>query len=248
MTTERETMSAPSNRLPTTVVAVLLAVVGIVAIAAYAVSPTLVFYHARLERELGLSQKIFYFHVGCAWSMFIAVGVAAIGSLQFLRTRERAWDDVALSGAQLVVVFGIAVLTSGPIWGKLAWGTFWVWDARLTSTLLLFLTFVAYGLLRRFGGPGADRLSAGLGLFGAGVSPFVFTAVNLWRTQHPKNSVAVTLPPDMALAFWISVLAFVCLLVLVCAARIGTAHAESELDDLVLRATDLGLYDDGASV
>jgi heme exporter protein C len=112
------------------------------------------------EATMGLVYKIIYFHVPSAiltLSSAIVCGVASIGFLLLKRPKADHW---AVAAAELVVLFGAITLVTGPIWGRKAWGVWWVWDVRLTSTLLLWMVFVAYMLLRRFGGPGSDKLSA----------------------------------------------------------------------------------------
>ena len=117
-----------------------------------------------------------------------------------------------MAAAELaVVVFGLLALVTGPLWARKAWGVWWVWDARLTSSLMLFLIFVAYLLLRRFGGPGSEKLSAGLALFGMANVPFIYVSVNYWRTLHPKTSVVPTLPVEMGVPLWFCVAAFLLL-------------------------------------
>ena len=86
---------------------------------------------------------------------------------------------------------------TGPLWARKAWGVWWVWDARLTSSLLVWMIFGAYLLLRRYGGPGSDKLAAGMALFGMATVPFIFVSVNYWRTLHPQTSVVPTLPMSM---------------------------------------------------
>ena len=112
-------------------------------------------------------------------------------------TRSPSADRAAVAAAELAIVFGLIGLTTGPLWGRKAWGVYWQWDARLTSALVLWLIFVAYSLLRRFGGPGSERLAAGVALFGMANVPFVYWSVHLWRTVHPKTSVVMTLDPAM---------------------------------------------------
>ena len=87
----------------------------------------------------------------------------------------------------------------------------WVWDARLTSSLMTFLIFVAYLILRRFGGPGSEKLAAGLALFGMANVPFIYVSVNVWRTLHPQTSVVPTLPVEMGSPLWFCVTAFLLL-------------------------------------
>jgi len=136
--------------------------------------------------------RIIYYHVPSASVAFIFFAVSLIGSIGFLAWRrsvpDRAqiFDAWALAGAEVGVVFCTVVLTTGPIWGRRAWGIWWTWDARLTTTLVLWLIYVSYLLLRRFAaGPQMQTLAAVLGIFGALDVPIVYMSNRWWRTQHP---------------------------------------------------------------
>src|SRR5688572_13484259 len=109
------------------------------AAAAFIALPFFVMLRAPLAYELYFNQKIFYYHVPAAAVSMVAVFVAGIASIGYLKTRKPAWDDTAAAAGDLVVIFGAVMLTTGPIWGRVAWGVWWVWDARLTSTLLLWM-------------------------------------------------------------------------------------------------------------
>ena len=143
-----------------------------------------------------------------------------------------------MAAAELAVVFGLMGLITGPLWGRKAWGVWWQWDARLTSALVMWLVFVAYLLLRKYGGAGSEKLSAVLALFGMANVPFVYLSVNLWRTVHPKTSVVMTLQPDMGRPFLLSTLAFMALFVLVLAARVRLENTRAALDDVYLSLED----------
>jgi heme exporter protein C len=136
--------------------------------------------------------RIIYYHVPSASVAFLFFAISLIGSIGFLAFRranpDRAqlFDALALSGAEVGVVFCTVVLITGPIWGRRAWGIWWTWDARLTTTLVLWLIYVSYLLLRRFAaGPQVQTLAAVLGIFGAMDVPIVYMSNRWWRTQHP---------------------------------------------------------------
>jgi heme exporter protein C len=167
----------------------------------FALAPVLIAW-APYEATMGLVQKIFYFHVPAAMAMFVTAVVCGIAGAVFLFRNEARADRVAFAAAELTVIFGLIVLISGPLWARKAWGVWWQWDARLTSTLILWLIFLAYLLLRRYGGPGSAKLAAGVALFGMANVPFVYWSVNVWRTVHPTTSVVPTLGPGMRGAFW----------------------------------------------
>ena len=131
-------------------------------------------------------------------------------------------------------MIGVIVLVTGPLWARKAWGVWWQWDARLTSTLLMWLIFNAYLLLRKYGGPGSDRLAAAVALFGMANVPFVYWSVNVWRTLHPKTSVVPSLEAGMRGPFWFCVVAFLLLLTLVLILRTDLEKRRAELDALYL--------------
>ena len=119
-----------------------------------------------------------------------------------------------------------------------AWGIWWEWDPRLTSTLVMWLVFCAFLMLRRFGGPGSESLSAAVGLFGAALVPFVYWSVNVWRGMHPKTTVVPTLPEGMREPFWLSVLAFLCLYSAILAVRVRLEGARADFEHVMLAAED----------
>jgi heme exporter protein C len=213
-------------------VAVLLTAAGLLA------APPLIFLYAPLEREMGFVQKIFYFHVPCAWLMFLFTFVCAGGSLAFLARGSRRGDRLAVAAGELVVLFGFLVLVTGPLWARKAWGKWWVWDVRLTSSLMLWMIFVAYLLARQYGGPAARRLAAGLAVFGAADVPLIYVSVNIWRTIHPRTEVVRTLDPGMRPAFWVSFASFTLLGLLLLRARTALERARDALDDAYLGAEE----------
>ena len=194
--------------------------------------------NAPYESTMGLVQKIFYFHVSTAITMFVAAFTCGIASAIFLFGRRPGADRVAFAAAEIAVLLGLVVLVSGPLWARKAWGVWWQWDARLTSTLVMWLVFQAYLLLRRYGGPGSDRLSAAVAMFGAALVPFVYWSVNLWRTVHPTTNVIPTLDPSMRGPFLWCLAAFMCLFVLLMAARVELEKRRARLDDLYLALED----------
>ena len=194
--------------------------------------------NAPYESTMGLVQKIFYFHVPSWFVMFSAAGVCGIGGAIYLFSGRKEADRVSLSAAELAVLFGLMGLITGPLWGRKAWGVWWQWDARLTTALVCWLVFVAYLLLRKYGGVGSEKLSAVLALFGMANVPFVYLSVNLWRTVHPKTSVVMTLEKDMGRPFLLCTLAFMALFVLLLAARVRLENTRAALDDLYLAIED----------
>ena len=208
-------------------VAALLFVVAPIAIA-----------RAPFESTMGLVQKIFYFHVPSWFAMFLSTFVCGIASIIFLVTRRQGADAVAVSAAELAVVFGLIGLTTGPLWARRAWGVWWQWDAKLTTALVLWLIFVSYLLLRRYGGPGSERLAAGLALFGMANVPFVYWSVHIWRTVHPLTTVVPTLPAPMAGPLWLSVAAFITLYLTLLSLRTRLERLRRDLDAAYLAAEE----------
>src|SRR5438552_12301733 len=162
----------------------------------FAASPFVVAY-APFESSMGIVSKIFYFHVPSWFAMFAAIGVCGVASLIHLfRTSPRA-DRVAEAAAEIAVLFGLMGLVTGPLWGRKAWGVWWEWEARLTMAFLLEMIFIGYLLVRTYGGPGADKLAAALGIFGMVNVPFAYVSVTIWRTRHPPTTVVPTQGPGM---------------------------------------------------
>jgi len=211
--------------------------VAAVAAAMFMYAPFMIL-NAPYESTMGLVQKIFYFHVSCGFAMFLAAFVSGIGSAMLLFGRNPSWDRLAVAGAELASISGLLVLVTGPLWARKAWGTWWVWDPRITSTFVMWMIFNAYLLLRRFGGIGSERLAAAVSLFGMANVPFVYWSVNVWRTMHPKTSVIPSLQAGMRGTFWFCVVAFMLLSIVVLALRVELEKRRQELDELYLAAED----------
>jgi heme exporter protein C len=205
----------------------------IIVVILFAIAPWVI-AQAPYEETMGLIQKIFYFHVPSAITMLVSAVVCGVASARFLVTRDKRSDFTALAAAELVLVFGTIVMATGPLWARKAWGVYWQWDVRLTSTLVGWMIAAAYMLLRRFGGPGSDRLAAGVALFGAANVPFIYFSVNFWRTLHPKTTVIPTLTWSMRPAFYLCWLAFTLLYVLLLNARRRLEAQRALLDEWYL--------------
>jgi len=213
------------------------AILAVLLAAMFAYAPVLI-VGAPYESTMGLVQKIFYFHVPSWIVMFASAFVCGTASGVVLFTRSRSADAIAQAAAELAVVFGVIGLITGPLWARKAWGLWWQWDARLTSALVMWLIFSAYLLLRKYGGPGSEKLAAAVGLFGMANVPFVYWSVNLWRTVHPTTNVVPTLQPSMGFPFLWCALAFIGLYGLMLAARVRLERRRAELDALYLQLED----------
>jgi len=155
----------------------------------------MIFFYAPTERTMGIVQRIFYVHVPSAWVAFMAFGIVALCSAGYLWLRDERLDAIAVSSAELGIVFTTAVLITGPLWGKIAWGTWWVWEPRLTLTLLLWFIYLGFFMVRG----AADnpqrgkRFGAVLGIVGAFNIPLIHMSVQWFRSLHPQP---VILRPD----------------------------------------------------
>ncbi|MDQ3369707.1 MAG: cytochrome c biogenesis protein [Myxococcota bacterium] len=218
-------------------------VLAVLSAIGFALTVWFVFTYTPLAKDLFYNQKIFYYHVAHAFMMFAAVGLCGFCSVAFLKTRNPKWDDIALAAGEVAVVFGAVVLVTGSIWGEAAWDVWWTWEKRLTMSLLLWLTLVGYVLVRRFAGASADRLAAGLAVFGTIGVPFVYFMVDR-SDRHPtagaEGNVA-TLQPEMKWVFWLSVLTFLCWFLTLVVARVQSARAEREVRELRERGLDIGV-------
>lgn len=207
-----------------------LALVGVVA-GLYAA-----FVYAPNEKTMGVVQRIFYFHVPSAWVAFLAFFVVFVGGIVYLRTRERRWDTLALSSAEIGLVFcGIALVT-GSIWGRPAWGAWWTWEPRLTTTLVLWLIYAAYLMLRRMIDEESQRarVAAVFGIVGFVDVPIVFMSIRWWRTIHPVvfTSEEIRIAPPMLMAMLVALAAFTLFYVYLMMQRVSLESMGYELEHL----------------
>ncbi len=172
-----------------------------------------------VERMQGPAQKIFYVHVPAAWCAMLAMGLVGIAGILYLLVKDPRFDRFGEASAEVGTAFSMVMLTTGPLWGKPIWGTWWTWDARLTLTLFLFLLFLGYLLLRgAVTEPGLRaRYSAVLGICGLVLLPFLHLSVYFFRTLHPQPIVlkpsAPSLPGVMLVTLLFSVSVFTLLYV-----------------------------------
>ena len=209
----------------------------------FVVTLWLAFTFAPFDAALLFNQKIFYWHVPHAFMLFIATGVCGISSLIFLKKRTAKWDDLALASAEVAALFGAAVLITGSIWAKAAWDIWWTWEKRLTMSLLLWLALVGIVLVRRFAGASADRLAAGLAVFGTLGIPFIYTMVNA-SDHHPQagaGGAALASHPDIKLVMWLGVLTFLLWFLTLVLMRVQSVAAEREVRELREKGLDAGV-------
>jgi len=165
--------------LPKLFVALTIAALAYAAYEALIVAPT--------EQTMGNVQRIFYYHVPSAWTAFLLFFINFLASVIYIWKRNAAADAIAAATAEVGVVFCTVVLVTGPIWARPVWGIWWTWDARLTTTLVLWLIYVSYLVLRRYStGSQTALLAAALAIFGFVDVPIVYMTIRWFRTQHPS--------------------------------------------------------------
>ena len=201
------------------------------------VSLMMMFFYAPIESEMGIVQKIFYFHVPLAWNAFLGFAIVFFASFRYLATRDPKWDARALAAAEVGVLFTTLVLITGPIWAKPVWGIWWTWDARLTLTFVLWLIYMGYLMLRRYIESPERRavLAAVVGVTGFVDVPLVYFAIRWWRTQHPQPVIMggedSGLDPKMATTLWVSTAAYLLLFTVLFRRRLALEHLRHELDE-----------------
>ena len=202
----------------------------------FAVAPT--------EATMGIVQKIFYFHVPAAYGMYIGAAVCFVGSVGYLWRGTPVWDSLARAGAEVAVAMGLMVLITGPLWAAKAWGTYWTWDPRLTTSLLSVLVYVAYVVLRTFtgGGESEKRFAAALGVLGAANLPIIHYSVRKWGGTHPQvitGKGGGLQHADMKLALMLGFLSFTLLAVVMIWLRLREDMTRARLEALEEEAQEL---------
>ena len=219
-----------------------LLVLSSLAVATLLVGAWMGFYYAPTEKVMGFVQKIFYFHVPAAWAMLLSAPVLAIGSVAYLWTRRDRWDHLADAGVELAILFGMMVIISGPLWARKAWGVFWVWDVRLTSTLVMVLTLVACKIVRGLAGPQSKSIAAGLSILAVLNAIFVWYAVDIWTGTHPPK-VTSKLDPRMGHTLIVCTVAFTLAYAALLWTRLRLGRLSTAMERLHMKATEAGLDD-----
>jgi heme exporter protein C len=211
----------------------------------------LVFFAAPVEKTMGIVQKIFYVHVPSAYCMYLGATACLVGSVGYLLNGKEGADALAKAGAELAVLFGAVVLTTGPLWAAKAWGHYWTWDPRLTTSLLSVLVYVAYLVLRNFagGGDGEKRFAAALGVLGAANLPVIHWSVQRWSGQHPtviSGKGGGLAHPAMKQALSVSFFAFTLLAIALLWVRVRGEIIRRRLEAAEDQAWDEGLLEEDA--
>jgi heme exporter protein C len=187
------------------------------------------------EQELGQTIRILYFHAPVAWIALLAFFVVSLGSALYLWKRDRKWDTLARSSAEVGLVFTSLALISGSIWAKSFWGLWWTWDPRLTSTLVLWLIYLSYIMVRAYAteeSRGA-RYAAVVGIIGFIDVPIIYLATRLWRTAHPPPTVArCELAPEFMGVLFVSLIGFTILYILLLAHTVAEKNLRQEIEQL----------------
>ena len=195
----------------------------------------LIIIYVPTEETMKEAQKIFYFHVPVAWISLIAFFVVFVGSILYLWKRDEKWDILARSSGEIGFVFITLVLITGPIWAKPAWGTWWTWDVRLTSALVLWFIYLAYLMVRSLAAEESQgaRFAAAVGIVGFVDVPVVYLAIRLWRTHHPGPVIFEGgLEGSMLLTLMVSVAAFTVLYVCLLIQTISIRQVEADIEEL----------------
>ncbi len=214
-----------------------LGVAALVAVAGYAA-----LFLAPTERTMGLVQRIFYFHVPSAWTAFVAFFLVFVANIAYLLGRRPRWDWLGVSAAEVGLAFCTVVLVTGPIWARPVWGIWWTWDARLTSTFVLWVLYASYLLLRTLVADPERRavVSAVFGIFAFLDVPLVYVSIRLWRTQHPQPVIAggtgSGLDPHMWLVFLICWAALLGLMALLLRQRYRLEVLRHDVQELTVEA------------
>ena len=202
----------------------------------------MVFFWVPTEANQGVIQRIFYLHVPAAWVAFFAFFVVAFASAVYLWLGDERADMAAVAAAEGGMVFTTIVLLTGPLWGKIAWGTYWTWEPRLTLTLLLWFIYLGYFMVRAAteNPEKAKRFAAVVGIIGALDIPLIHVSVLWFRSLHPQPVVlkaeGPTLHPDMLTTLLVSILAFTLLFLGIMMFRYGLERAEHSLRMREVRA------------
>src|SRR3954471_16692187 len=220
----------------------ILSIVTVVLLA-YALYQALVV--APTERTMGDVQRIFYYHVPSAWTAFLLFMGNLVASVIYLIRRNPKADALAVVCAEVGVVFCTVVLVTGPIWARPVWGIWWTWDARLTSTLVLWLIYVSYLLLRRYASGGqTPALAAALAIFGFLDVPFVYMAIRWFRTQHPQPVIGggenAGIAKPMLHALLMNFVAFLALAILLVWIRYAMERMRARIDEAHAMASIAG--------
>ncbi|MEP6895440.1 MAG: cytochrome c biogenesis protein CcsA [Chloroflexota bacterium] len=225
----------------------LLKFIDVLAVILLAVATYFALVKAPTELVMGQVQRIFYFHIGTAWTALLGFLFGSVLSVVYLITKDLKWDRYQVAAIEVSLVFFLITIALGSIWARPAWNTWWTWDPRLTTAAITELVYIAYFMLRQ----GLDdpdrraRFGAVYALIGGISAPITFYAIRLFRTIHPvviaggnpeaQGSFAMT--PDMLTAMFVALIAFTVIFIDLYWNRIRLGNLEAEVEELKLKAT-----------
>lgn len=226
---------------------VALRILDIAAIVVLAISTYLALVFAPTELVMGDVQRVFYFHVGTAWTALLGFILAGVFSVVYLVTKDLKWDRLQVAAIEVSLVFFLITIALGSIWARPAWNTWWTWDPRLTTAAITELIYVAYFMLRQ----GIDdpdrraRFGAVYALVGALSAPITFFAIRLFRTIHPvviggtnpEADGGFSMTADMRVAFFFALFAFSVIFIDLFWNRIRLGELQSRVEQLKLKVT-----------
>lgn len=204
----------------------------------------MMFIYAPTDAMQGPVQRVIYIHLPMAWLAYLAFFIVFVASVAFLWKRNRRWDQIARSSAEIGLVFTTLVILTGSLWGRPIWGTFWEWDARLTTTLILWFIYLAYFMIRSYVAESerAMRYAAVVGIIGFVDVPIIHMSVRWWRTLHPEpivtNSAGPAMPDTMLYTLIASLLAFTLFYLALMYQKVQLEQAKDELSDRYLADAD----------
>jgi len=216
--------------MPTLVIAFQLLTYVMMLLALYAI-----FMYAPVEKTMGAIQKIFYIHVPAAFLAYLAFFITFLASILYLYRKDSKWDTVAHCAVETGVIFCTIVLITGPIWAKPVWNVWWTWDPRLTTTLILWFTYVAYLMLRRSVKENQRaNLSAVFGIIGFINVPITFFSIRLWRTIHPVviTSRGFNMSRPMQTSLIVTFIAFCFLFSAILISRINLEQTKTRIEEI----------------
>jgi heme exporter protein C len=204
----------------------------------------LIFIYAPVEKTMGIIQKVFYIHVPAAFLAYLAFFITFLASILYLYRKDSKWDAVAHCAVETGVIFCTIVLITGPIWAKPVWNVWWTWDPRLTTTLILWFTYVAYLMLRKSVKVNQrENLSAVFGIIGFVTVPITFFSIRLWRTIHPViiTSRGFNMSQPMKISLFVTFIAFCFLFFSILISRIKLERTRIRIDEINEIMDDMNL-------
>jgi heme exporter protein C len=224
------------------------AILGGLTVVLLAVTLGAIYGYAPVEEQMGIVQKLFYFHVPSAYAMYVGFGASALGSAMYLFRRKASWDALGVAGAEVGMLFCVIVLTTGPLWARKAWGVYWTWDPRLTTTLLAGMIYLAYLSLRSFGEAGEveKRFASALALVGVPTMFLIHESVQRWRGVHPTviTGSGGGITTEMRHVLTLSFVTFTFLVAFLLWVRARLERQRQTVSALTLEAARAGLLED----